>query len=135
MVAHYSVNCLNPLIQKLCFFGQPMEESKETKIVRMTVITTLTTMILLFAAVMTIAPQQPAYSLSKYILGADNPNTATDEANGKIYQPLEQEQEPGNTAKPVPIPTTTSNSSIVPVGCAMDTIESLQSFLSCLGAK
>ena len=71
----------------------------------------LSTMILLFAAIITIAPLQQAYS----------------------YQPLEQE--PSDTAKPAPIPTTTSNSSIVPVGCAMDTIESLQSFLSCLGAK
>ena len=88
-----------------------MQKSKETKIALMAVTSILSTMILLFAAIITIAPLQQAYS----------------------YQPLEQE--PGDTAKPAPLPTTTSNSSIVPVGCAMDTIESLQSFLSCLGAK
>ena len=107
-----------------------MQKSKETKIALMAITTTLSTMILLLAAATTIAPLQQAYSLSKV---ADNTNPATEDANGKIYQPLEQE--PSNTAKPAPIPTTTSNSSIVPVGCAMDTIESLESFLSCLGAK
>ncbi|HZB98780.1 MAG TPA: hypothetical protein VE226_02125 [Nitrososphaeraceae archaeon] len=105
-----------------------MQKSKETKIALMAITTTLSTMILLLAAATTIAPLQQAYSLSKVV---DNTNPATEDANGKIYQPLEQE--PSNTARP--IPTTTSNSSIVPVGCAMDTIESLESFLSCLGAK
>jgi hypothetical protein len=101
-----------------------MQKSKETK---MAVTTTLATMILLFAATMTIAPFQQAYSLSRYIVGADNPNE-------KIYQPLEKD--PIDKGKPLPIPTTTSNSSIVPIaGCAMDPIESLESFLSCLGAK
>jgi hypothetical protein len=104
-----------------------MEESKETKIARMT----LTTMILLFAAVMTIAPLQPAYSLSKYIIGDNDPNPDTDDVNGKIYQPLEQD--PSNTAKPAP--TTPTTSSVPSAGCAMAPIESLQSFLSCLGAK
>ena len=107
-----------------------MQKSKETKIALMAITTTLSTMILLLAAATTIAPLQQAYSLSKVV---DNTNPATEDANGKIYQPLEQE--PSNTARPAPIPTTTSNSSIVPVGCAMDTIESLESFLSCLGAK
>lgn len=107
-----------------------MEKSKETKITLMAVTTTLATMILLFAAATTISPLQQAYSLSKYILGADDPNPATDDASAKIYQPLEQE--PGNTAKPAPALTT---STVPIVGCAMDTIESLQSFLSCLGAK
>ena len=107
-----------------------MQKSKETKIALMAITTTLSTMILLLAAATTIAPLQQAYSLSKV---ADNTNPATEDAHRKIYQPLEQE--PSNTAKPAPIPTTTSNSSIVPVGCAMDTIESLESFLSCLGAK
>jgi hypothetical protein len=112
-----------------------MEKSKGTKIILMIMTSVLATMILLFAATITISPLQHVYSLSKYVLDADNSNLAAEEAYRKIYQPLEQEQEPYNTAKPVPIPTTTSNSSIVPVGCAMDTIESLQSFLSCLGAK
>jgi hypothetical protein len=114
-----------------------MEKNKGTKIILLIMTSVLATMILLFAATITIAPLQQVYSLSKYVLDADNSNLAAEEAYRKIYQPLEQEQEqePDNTAKPVPIPTTTSNSSIVPVGCAMDTIESLQSFLSCLGAK
>ena len=107
-----------------------MQKDKETKIALMAVTSILSTMILLFAAIITIAPLQQAYSLSKV---ADNTNPATDDASGKIYQPLEKD--PTDKAKPAPIPTTTSNSSIVPVGCAMDTIESLQSFLSCLGAK
>ncbi|HKI08392.1 MAG TPA: hypothetical protein VKA09_08355 [Nitrososphaeraceae archaeon] len=110
-----------------------MEKSKEVKITLMAVTTALPIMILLFAAATTIAPLQQAYSLSKYVLTADNTNPATDDASGKIYQPLEKD--PTDKAKPAPIPTTTSNSSIVPVGCAMDTIESLESFLSCLGAK
>ena len=118
-----------------------MQKSKETKIALMAVTSVLSTMILLFAAIITIAPLQQAYSYqpleqeltNKYVLGADNTNPATDDASGNIYQPLEQE--PSNTTKPAPIPATTSNSSIIPVGCAMDTIESLQSFLSCLGAK
>ena len=92
-----------------------MEKSKEPKII-LAAATIITTMILLFAATITIAPQQ-AYSLSRYVIGDNNPNHATDDVDGKIYQPLEQEPS---------IPT---------VGCAMDTIESLESFLSCLGAK
>jgi hypothetical protein len=106
-----------------------MEKSKGTKIILMTATTTIA-MISLFSAIMTIAPLQPAYSLSKYIIGDNDPNPATDDVNGKIYQPLEQD--PSNTAKPAPTTPTTSS---VPVGCAMDPIESLQSFLSCLGAK
>jgi hypothetical protein len=105
-----------------------MEKSKEVALLAVTT-TALPIVILLFAAATTIVPLQQAYSLSK---ASDNTNPVSD-ANGKIYQPLEQE--PSNTAKPAPIPTTTTNSSIVPVGCAMDTIESLESFLSCLGAK
>jgi hypothetical protein len=112
------------LFQKLCFFGQTMENSKETKITLMVVTATLASMILLFPAATTIAPLQQAYSLSRYVVGVDNPSLATDDANGKIYQPLEQEL--GN------IPKTPTISS---VPCAMDNIESLESFLSCLGAK
>lgn len=101
-----------------------MENSKETKITLMVVTITLATMILLFPAATTIAPLQQAYSLSKYVIDADNPNPTAGDANGKIYQPLEQE--PGN------IPKTPTISS---VPCAMDNIEILESFLSCLGAK
>jgi hypothetical protein len=111
-----------------------MQKSKETKITLMAITTTtLSTMILLLAATIMISPLQQAYSLSKYVLTADGTNPATDDASGKIYQPLEKDLT--DKAKPAPVPTTTSNSSIVPVGCAMDTIESLESFLSCLGAK
>jgi hypothetical protein len=112
-----------------------MKKSKETKITLTTVITTFATMILLFAATITIAPLQQAYSLSRYVIGDNDPNPATDDVNRKIYQPLEQEQEPGNTAQSASMPTTTQTSPTVSIGCAMDTIESLQSFLSCLGAK
>jgi hypothetical protein len=70
----------------------------------------------LFVATMTIAPRQ-ADALSIYDPDAANPD-------------------PGNTPKPAPIPTTKPTSPTVPItNCAMDTIESLQSFLSCLGAK
>ena len=96
-----------------------MDKSKESKIALMAATTTLATTILLIAATITIAPQQ-AYSLSRYVIGDNDPNPDTDDANGKIYQPLEQEL--GNSAK-------------WSVGCAMDNIESLQSFLGCLGAK
>ena len=74
----------------------------------------------LFAATMTIAPRQ-ANALSIYNPDATNPDTS----EGNIDQPLEQDI--GDTAKPAPTTPT--------VQCAMDTIESLQSFLSCLGAK
>ena len=69
----------------------------------------------LFAATMTIAPRQ-ANALSIYNPDATNHDTL----EGNIDQPLEQDD---NT-------TTTPT-----VSCAMDTIERLQSFLSCLGAK
>jgi hypothetical protein len=69
----------------------------------------------LFVATMTIGPQQ-SDALSIYNPDATNPDTPEE----KIDQPLEQDDY-----------TTT----IPTVSCAMDTIESLQSFLSCLGAK
>ena len=91
---------------------------------KITLTTILATVILLFPAAIMIAPLQQAYSLSKYVVDADNQNPTAGDANGKIYQPLEQE--PSN------IPKTPTISS---VPCAMDNIESLESFLSCLGAK
>ena len=70
----------------------------------------------LFAATMMIAPRQ-ADALSIYSPDATNPD-------------------PGNTRRPAPILTTTLTSPTVPITiCAMNTIESLPSFLSCLGAK
>ena len=93
-----------------------MGKNKHTKITPIIVTIMIATVISLFAATMTIAPRQ-ANALS-------------------IYDPDAAKPETGNTSKPAPIPTTTPTSPTVPiVGCAMDTIESLQSFLSCLGAK
>jgi hypothetical protein len=69
----------------------------------------------LFAATMTIMPRQ-ADALSIYDQDAANRDTLEE----NIDQPLEQDDY--TTTKPT-------------VDCAMDTIENLQSFLSCLGAK
>jgi hypothetical protein len=69
----------------------------------------------LFAATMRIVPRQ-ADALSIYDRDAVDP----DNLEENIDQPLEQDDY--TTTKPT-------------VDCAMDTIESLQSFLSCLGAK
>ena len=69
----------------------------------------------LFVATMTIVSRQ-AEALSIYDPDATNPDISEE----KIDQPLEQDDY--TTTKPT-------------VDCAMDTIESLQSFLSCLGAK
>ena len=69
----------------------------------------------LFAAIMTIMPQQ-ADALSIYDQDAANPDTLKE----NIDQPLEHDDY--TATKPT-------------VDCAMDTIENLQSFLSCLGAK
>ena len=69
----------------------------------------------LFAATMIIMPRQ-ADALSIYDQDAANPGTLEE----NIDQPLEQDDY--TTTKPT-------------VDCAMNTIENLQSFLSCLGAK
>jgi hypothetical protein len=74
-----------------------------------------TVMTSLFVTTMTIVPRQ-ADALSIYDPDATNPNILEE----NIDQPLEQDDY--TTTKPT-------------VDCAMDTIESLQSFLSCLGAK
>jgi hypothetical protein len=93
---------------------------------------TMTAVTLLISAVITIAPQQ-VDGLSRYDISAANnadPSTVTNE---EADQTLQQD-DIGNIVKPIPI--TTPPSPIIPtVGCAMDTIKSLQSFLSCLGAK
>jgi hypothetical protein len=87
--------------------------------------------ILLFAATVTKVPQQ-ADALSRYDPRADDTGPATI-ANEKTDQGLQQD-DTGNTVKP--IPTTTPTLPTIPtVGCAMDTIENHQSFLSCLGVK
>jgi hypothetical protein len=104
-----------------------MEFNKHTKI-KLTVVTMTTlTFLFLFSAIVTIAPLQQVDGLSIDDSGAD------DIASGKSDQ-TGQQDDIGNIAKS--LPTTTPIPSSVPmVGCAMDTIESLQSFLSCLGAK
>jgi hypothetical protein len=80
-----------------------------------------------------IAPSQQVDGLSRYDIGAADDSGPATMAQGKTDQKLQQD-DIGNTVKP--IPTTTPTSPTVPtVGCAMDTIETLQSFLSCPGAK
>jgi hypothetical protein len=69
----------------------------------------------LFVATMIMVPRQ-ADALSIYDPDTANPDTLEE----NIDQPLEQDDY--TTTKPT-------------VDCAMDTIENLQSFLSCLGAK
>ena len=92
-----------------------MGNNKHAKVTIIIVTITMAAVTSLFAATMTIAPRQ-ANALSIYNPDATNPDTS----EGNIDQPLEQDD---NT-------TTTPT-----VSCAMDTIERLQSFLSCLGAK
>jgi hypothetical protein len=69
----------------------------------------------LFVATMIMVPRQ-ADAMSIYDPDTANPDTLEE----NIDQPLEQDDY--TTTKPT-------------VDCAMDTIENLQSFLSCLGAK
>jgi hypothetical protein len=77
----------------------------------------------LFIATMMNMVQQQVYALSKY----DAPDDAN---NGKTNL---QQDDIGNTAQP---PITTPTLPAIPsTNCAMGTIETLESFLSCLGAK
>ena len=92
-----------------------MGNIKHAKVTIIIITITMAAVTSLLAATMTIAPRQ-ANALSIYNPDATNPNNS----EGKIDQPLEQDDY-----------TTTTPT----VSCAMDTIESLQSFLSCLGAK
>jgi hypothetical protein len=84
------------------------------KLTKITLIT-IATVVSLFATIITVAPPQQVDSLSIY-----NPNAAS--------------PDPGSIAKPAPT-TTLTLSSAPNVNCVMDKIESLESFLSCLGAK
>jgi hypothetical protein len=93
-----------------------MRNNKHAKVT--IIIVTIAVVTSLFAATMTIAPRQ-ADALSIYDPDAANHETSEED----IDQPLEQDDYTKTT-------TTTPT-----VSCAMDTIESLQSFLSCLGAK
>ena len=94
-----------------------MGKNKHAKVTIIIVTITIAAATSLCADTMTIAPQQ-ANALSIYNPDATNPDTS----EGKIDQPLEQDDYTTTTTTPT-------------VSCAMDTIESLQSFLSCLGAK
>jgi hypothetical protein len=79
----------------------------------------------LIVATMMIIVHHQAYALSKYVV-------PDDAANGKTNQQLQQE-DLGNSAQP---PITTPTLPAIPTtNCAMGTIENLESFLSCLGAK
>jgi hypothetical protein len=87
-----------------------MGNNKHTKITSITA-----AVISLFTAIIMIVPVQLAYSLS-------------------IYDPDAAGPDPDNIAKSSPTTTPTLPSRPT-TECAMDTIESLESFLSCLGAK
>ena len=95
-----------------------MGNNKHVKVTIIIVTIAIAAVTSLLAATMTIAPRQ-ANALSIYNPEATNPNNS----EGKIDQPLEQDD------------YTTTTTTTPTVSCAMDTIESLQSFLSCLGAK
>ena len=88
-----------------------MGNNKFTKIT----LITIATVVSLFATIITVAPPQQVDNLS-------------------IYDPNAASPDPGSIAKPAPTTTPTLPSRPT-TECAMDTIESLESFLSCLGAK
>ena len=104
-----------------------MENSEETKVRLMVVTLAIAIMVPLHGATIIIAPQQ-ADALSKYETGANDQNPAADITNGRTDHLLQQD-DLGNTAQPSP------TTSVPTTNCAMNTIESLESFLSCLGAK
>jgi hypothetical protein len=94
---------------------------------------TMTAVTFLISAVVAIGPPQQVNGLSTYDIGVADGAGPSTIANEKTDQTLQQD-DTGNTVKP--IPTTTPTLPTIPtVGCAMDTIEGLESFLSCLGAK
>jgi hypothetical protein len=94
-----------------------MGNNKHVKVTIIMVTIAIAAVTSLLSATMMIAPRQ-ANALSIYNPDATNPNNS----EGKIDQPLEQDDYTTATTTPT-------------VSCAMDTIKSLQSFLSCLGAK
>ena len=104
----------------------PMKNKKDTKITVSLAIVALTSLLVAAIPSLAISPQQShAFALDSN--GAVDPGAGV--AKGKTNQLLQQD-DLGNTAQPSP-----SSPTIPTVGCAMDTIESLESFLSCLGAK
>ena len=103
----------------------PMKNKKDTKITVSLAIVALTSLVTAIPS-LAISPQQThAFALDSN--GAVDPGAGV--AKGKTNQLLQQD-DLGNTSQPSP-----SSPTIPTVGCDMDTIESLESFLSCLGAK
>ena len=102
-------------------FWIPMKNKKDTKITVSLAIAALTSLLVAAIPSFAISPQQT------HALAPDTNGAGV--AKGKTNQLLQQD-DLGITAQPSP-----SSPTIPTVGCAMDTIESLESFLSCLGAK
>jgi hypothetical protein len=103
-----------------------MKNKKDTKITASLAIAALTSLLIAGIPSLAISPHQ-TLALAPDTNGAVDP--AAGVAKEKTNQLLQQD-DLGNTAQPSPSPPT-----IPTVGCAMDTIENLESFLSCLGAK
>lgn len=103
----------------------PMKNKKDTKITVSLAIVALTSLVTAIPSLAISSQQTHAFALDSN--GAVDPGAGV--AKGKTNQLLQQD-DLGNTAQPSP-----SSPTIPTVGCAMDTIESLESFLSCLGAK
>ncbi|CAN5400527.1 hypothetical protein BH18THE2_BH18THE2_26750 [soil metagenome] len=104
----------------------PMKNKKDTKITVSLAIAALTSLLVAAIPSLAITPQR-THALAPDTKGAVDPGAGV--AKGKTNQ-LFQQDDLGNTAQPSAFSPT-----IPTVGCAMDTIESLESFLSCLGAK
>lgn len=103
-----------------------MKNKKDTKITVSLAIAALTSLLVAAIPSLAITPQR-THALAPDTNGAVDPGAGV--AKGKTNQLLQQD-DLGNTGQPPAFSPT-----IPTVGCAMDTIESLESFLSCLGSK
>ena len=103
-----------------------MKNKKDTKNTVSLAIAALTSLLVAVIPSLATTPQQ-THALTPDTNGAIDSGAGV--AKGKTNQLLQQD-DLGNTAQPSP-----SSPTIPTVGCAMDTIESLESFLTCLGAK
>jgi uncharacterized membrane protein len=118
IAVNYGINLLNSDIRCwLCVF-RLMAINNNAKITLVVGIIAAS----VFIATLTTTLQQQAYALSEYYSAA----------KGKTDQKLQQHGL-GNTAQPSP--TTPTLPTVPTANCAMDTIESLEPFISCLGAK
>jgi hypothetical protein len=104
-----------------------MQNNSDTKIT--IIVGTIFIAASLFIVTITMMPLH-TYALSRYVI--DDPNPVPGITNGKTDKILQQD-DLGYTAKPAP--TTLTLPTIPSVDCATNTIESLQYFLDCLGAK